>query len=292
MKILSCLHNIINCICLKKKLTTSKKDEHKDILYTNNHHLKKLFDKKTFKIIQEISPKDQMYVFGKAHYFHVGESALKNIKLAILLAGKDFIDIKDILDMPCGHGRVLRMLRAAFPKSQITACDLDRDAVDFCAKTFDANPVYSEEHPDKIQIKDKFDLIWCGSLLTHLNLDRWCEFLNFFNSILKQGGILIFTTHGRFSADMIRCGRFTYGLDPVRLKTLLNEYDRNGFGYSNYAQTDNYGISLSSPSYVLSMLEKIPNFYFLMYNEQGWDEHQDVIACIKRDYKQPIFKNI
>ncbi len=268
------------------------------------YNLREWFEKKTISeivallyrkgsdVIQEISPNDQMFVFGKEHYFHVGESALQCIKIAVLAAGKDFTDIKNILDLPCGHGRVLRMLKVAFPDARITACDLDRDAVDFCARVFGALPVYSEERPDDMQIKDKFDLIWCGSLLTHLNHDRWSEFLNFFNSVLNQGGIIVFTTHGRFSADMIRNGSYTYGLDSIRLKTLLNDYDLTGFGYSDYSHSKNYGISLSSPSYVLSLLEKISDFHFLIYNEQGWDEHQDVISCIKDVYKQPLFKNL
>ena len=96
--------------------------------------------------------------------------------------------------MPCGHGRVLRTLRAAYPQAEIVACDIDTDGVDFCAKTFDAIPVYSKENPEEIDLRRKFDLIWVGSLFTHIRDERWPEFLSFFSRVLAPGCVLIFTT--------------------------------------------------------------------------------------------------
>jgi SAM-dependent methyltransferase len=240
------------------------------------------FFEQDMSVIQEISPNDEMYQGGnKQHYFSVGQSALKCIELALLASDNNLINIKNILDLPSGYGRVLRYLKAFFQDAQITACDIERDAVDFCRRVFNARPIYSEKRPSNIKITDKFDLIWCGSLLTHLNFDRWSEFLNFFHSILNNKGILIFTAHGRYCAERIRSGDFTYGLDDVNLKALLNGFDRDGFYYVNYGSTEDYGISLSTPSYVLTLLETLPDFKLLLYIEQGWDNHHDAIACIK-----------
>jgi len=60
------------------------------------YQLKELFEQKTSNVIREISPNDSMYV-TEEHYFSVGHSALKCIKLAMLAAGKE--DFKNILDM-------------------------------------------------------------------------------------------------------------------------------------------------------------------------------------------------
>src|SRR5262249_53768032 len=158
--------------------------------------------------------------------------------------------LKRILDLPCGHGRVLRVLHAAFPDAEITACDLDKDGVDFCAKTFGAVPVYSAENPALIPVHGPFDLIWCGSLLTHLDKPLWPAFFDFSHAQLSPGGVLVFTVHGREAVHWIRSGKFDYGLgDPP---ALLKEYDQHGFGYQHYpAHTlRNYGISLSSPTWV------------------------------------------
>jgi SAM-dependent methyltransferase len=109
-----------------------------------------------------------MYAGSLDHYLSVGLSGLRIMRLALEIAGAT--DPKAILDLPCGHGRVLRHIRVAFPAARITACDLDRDGVDFCVREFGVNGVYSSSKPAEIPIGDQFDLIWCGSLLTHLSV--------------------------------------------------------------------------------------------------------------------------
>jgi SAM-dependent methyltransferase len=240
---------------------------------TNMNKLRELFEQEATDIIEELSPEDIQYKVNRnlSYYFSVGQSALKCIKLAMLAAGKK--DVKNILDLPCGHGRVLRTLKAAFPEAQITACDIDRNAVDFCARVFGATSVYSKEQPAQIQIKGNFDLIWCGSLLTHVNFDRWVGFLNLFNSLLSPDGILVFTIAGHYVAERLRGGRFTYGLTQNLIHDLLEDYDRDGFGYQDYPSRSNYGISLSSPPWVCVQLEKLPNLRLLNYTERGWNKY-------------------
>jgi SAM-dependent methyltransferase len=124
-----------------------------------------VFTHKTGAVIETISPKDQM--FDRAYpqaYFRYGPSAVRCIELAMLAVGKR--DLAEILDLPCGHGRVLRTLKAAFPMARLTACDIDRDAVDFCADTFAATPVYSSDRVQDIDLRNNFDLIW-GGLSVH-----------------------------------------------------------------------------------------------------------------------------
>lgn len=249
-------------------------------------------------IIREISPNDEMIVTNSPHelkhYFSVGESALNSIKIIFDITKKNSNDIKNILDLPCGHGRVLRHLKSHFPSSSITVCDLNYDAVDFCAKTFDAVPVYSEKNIEQISIKNKFDLIWCGSLFTHLNIDSWHNFLVFFNSILNEQGILIFTVHGLWVAERMKNREANYGLDDDQvLNNMIDSYECKGFGFSPFKpiyminQTkglqENYGISISSPSFVSSYLEKFPNLRLLTNIERGWDQHQDVVAVLREN---------
>jgi SAM-dependent methyltransferase len=198
----------------------------------------------------------------------------------MLAAGKD--DLMNILDLPCGHGRVLRTLKAAFPEAGITACDLNRDGVDFCARAFGATPVYARKLPEEIQIESSFDLIWCGSLLTHLDFERWPGFLRLFQSLLVPDGILVFTTHGRWIAERLRAGTLNIdGIPHKALHDLLTSYDRDGFSYEVYELVEDFGISISSPSWVCRQLEKIPNLRLLNYTEKGWYKHQDAVACVK-----------
>jgi len=243
---------------------------------------KRLFEPNTEGVICDISPNDQMFHNDEeSHYLSVGQSALRCIKLAMLSAGKDSADMQTILDLPCGHGRVLRTLRSAFPHARITACDILKDGVDFCSETFHAIPVYSTDNPDQIPIEGGFDLIWCGSLLTHLSSDRWTGFLDFFNSHLNPEGVFVFSVHGPSCVHAIREGRVSYGLEQGQLTKLLKDYNQFGFGYADYVNTKGYGISVSSPSWVLSRLETLSDLRLVEYMEMAWDEHHDVIACMK-----------
>jgi SAM-dependent methyltransferase len=232
------------------------------------------------EFIRDISEQDAMQKgVPPEAYYRVGLRALAYIRLALAAAGAH--DARKILDLPSGYGRVLRMLKAAFPGAELTACDLNRAAVDFCAETFGAIPAYSAEDPTDLQLTGDYDLIWCGSLLTHLDVAGWRRFLPWFERHLAEGGVLVFTTHGRSIADDIRGGRREY---PVAdLEALGAEYASDGFGYQPYPNHQwAYGISLSSPAWVCRELERCPSLKLIMYTEQGWDGVQDAVTCVRR----------
>src|SRR5690349_8568241 len=112
-------------------------------------------------VIEEISPHDEMYGGDPERYFKVGQSAIDFIQPALRATGLPAPE--RILDLPCGHGRVLRFLKAVFPNAELVACDINRDGVDFCAETFGARPVYSVDDARRVELPGTFDLIWCGS---------------------------------------------------------------------------------------------------------------------------------
>jgi len=240
------------------------------------------------EVIDKISSNDDMYAGSPEHYFTVGFSAMRCIKVAMHAA--NLTDFRSILDFPSGYGRVLRMLKAYFPTARLAACDVNREAVDFCARTFNAIPLYSGRNPRDVRINDRFDLIWVGSLLTHLDARMWGEFLELFISLLNPNGLLLVTTHGRRSAEWIRVGRYLYGLNALQCRRLLSAYEAKGFGYVDYSSSvlsklgmkqHNYGIALASPFWVLSCLNRFADLRLVSYIEYGWDNHQDVIGLMK-----------
>ena len=202
---------------------------------------------------REISPGDAMYIGNDHHYFAVAESAGRAIGLALQVAG--FARPRAILDYGCGHGRVLRLLRYRYPEAAITACDVTREGVDFWASIFGAIPLYGSTRPEEMNVGGPFDLVWSGSLLTHHDQDQWDSMLALWTGSLAEGGVLVFTTHGR-RADHLLMHNDIYGLDPAADCHLLTSYRTNGFGYVDYSTQDwyqgesGYGVSLSSPAWV------------------------------------------
>lgn len=230
---------------------------------------------------RRISPRDAMFRGNADHYFDAGESALHCIATAIGAARRPPSTIRRILDLPCGHGRVLRFLRQAYPGAELVACDLDRDGVDFCAATFGATGVYSRTDVEAIPLSGGFDLIWCGSLLTHLDAAQSAAFLALFSRMLDDRGILVFTTHGRRCERELAAGTNRFGLEEAQARALLLTYERSGFGYVDYRDTPGYGFSLMHPQFVTTHLLADPAWSLLGYHEAGWDKRQDAIALQK-----------
>lgn len=210
-------------------------------------------------------------------YFEVGDSALHCIRVAMEAAGKS--TVSTILDFPCGHGRVLRSLKAAFPDAQLTASDVDRDGVDFCSDTFGATGVYSSQDLEEVDLEGSFDLIWVGSLFTHLPDSRWWSFLDFLIERLAPGGLLLFTTHGRWSARHIREDRSPLAGSRQAQLQLLRGYEASGFGFVGSGDQEAYGTSLTSPAAVLQRIQSFEDLRLVSCFERGWGRHQDVIAC-------------
>src|SRR4051794_39102608 len=141
-------------------------------------------------LIREISPNERVFVHSQAYF----EQALSAVEIIDALIDAE---PRRILDLPSGHGRVMRALRARFPTAEIVACDVLESGVQFCAETFDAVPVHAPTDPRELELEGQFDLIWCGSLLTHLRAQRWTHFMDLFQRHIAKDGTLVATTHGR-----------------------------------------------------------------------------------------------
>ncbi len=242
-------------------------------------------------VIETLAEADQMVEGDEGNYFVNGVAALQSIRVALAAAGSG--EVRVLLDFACGYGRVLRMLKAEFGSAEIVACDLDRGAVDFCREVFGVEGSYATSDPRDLELRADFDLIWCGSLLTHVAAERWPVFLEFFASHLAPGGLVVFTTHGRRFAGWL--GELVVGDDgpdqrrpPFNLLRdeilkLLAGLEREGFGYQAYPNQarEGYGFSLSRPDWVVARILEQPALRLLLLTEGGWAGQQDVVACVK-----------
>ncbi len=225
------------------------------------------------------SPGDKMFVDSEEQYYGIGLSALRVIRLALICAGRT--GSRRILDLPCGHGRVMRYLRAEFPDAEIVGCELERDGADYCAKAFGAIPIYSDPDLTKVEIDGTFDLIFSGSLVTHFGAPQWLEAMRLFESVLEPGGLLVFTTHGRTTEAFMRNG-LDYAMRD-QLENMLAAAASEGFAYNDYEHMPgaNWGISLSRPHWVVRGMEAFSGLRLLSFTEGGWMRHQDVAVYEK-----------
>jgi SAM-dependent methyltransferase len=204
-------------------------------------------------------------------YFEIGQSAVENIAIACLASKIQAVN--KVLDIPCGHGRVLRHLIKLFPNAEIHACDVDVDGVNFCADTFGAIPKYSREELTEVDFDSLYDLIWVGSLFTHTSHEitrRWTSHLVKF---LSPQGIAVSTLHGRWSQYVQKVLPY---INEDSWRGILSDYSVLGYGYRDYTKQEShhfisgsYGVSLVDPYVTVRDLENIPGVRIYLYRERG-----------------------
>ena len=212
------------------------------------------------------------------HYLSVGESALAIIERA--LGG---MEPASILDLPCGFGRVTRVLRARFPQASITVSDLDRPGVDFSAYRFGARGVYSVQDFRELDLGETYDLIWVGSLMTHLPAETTKHLLAMLARSLTPRGLAFITLQGPSIIPRLR--EIGYGLPRASAEKVIEEFERTGFGYCDYVggedvygvslTNDHYGISLTDQPWVQAALAEC-GLQMHAYEVRAWDDHHDV----------------
>ena len=113
-----------------------------------------------------------------AEYYHTGAEAALQLQAQAP-------DAQRILDFGGGYGRVGRFLTAAFPQAKRMVSDPKTSAVDFQIKHFGA---LADDH-------QPVDLLFAGSVFTHLPEADFRSTLNTLLGRLIRGGTLILTLH-------------------------------------------------------------------------------------------------
>lgn len=212
-----------------------------------------------------------------AHYAKVGQSALEEIGGALEAAGRSFGEIGSCLDMPSGYGRVLRLLSREMPAAQITACDVNREAIRFCASELGAVPLRSRGRLETLRL-GRYDLIWCGSLITHLDDRRTEQLLRQFADALMPGGVAVVTVHG----DPPDESDPSYG--PLARPVRAALASRGSFHVAYVGALDDYGHAWHTKEYVSGVFDRVSGgaVELVSFGRRGWDEHQDVLGFQRR----------
>lgn len=234
-------------------------------------------------VIEKISDNDWMWKGNqnKRAYLDAGWSVGRVLFSASLIAGRM---PARVLDFGCGHGRVMRWMRALYPAAEIIASDRVRDAVDFCAQTFGAVPVYSDDSYEDIPLGGDFDMIWLGSIYTHLPMHLWSKLTRLLYRNLRQGGLLVFSYAGPHVADLIIGGERNAFADIAEdeMNTFLKSYRETGFGYSRHEGVGDreWGRSIISHERLFTFLKE-EGLSISLLGERLYGSRQDIVGTQK-----------
>ncbi|HDR9132623.1 TPA: methyltransferase domain-containing protein [Burkholderia vietnamiensis] len=234
------------------------------------------FDQIRRTIDWKMAPEDPMFAGNMDHYSSVGESALKSIIAARLLANVG--TPSSILDFACANGRVTRWLRAAYPNSDLHVADINHEWADWSAQTFGATAWYSTSDLRDLarQAPRRFDQIWCGSLATHISPHQTTALIRTFFQWLEPNGVAIITMHGRRFIKNAINRTHAYFPEPLSIEPLLSDMTSTGFGYIPHPGQD-HGISAATPEWLIRTIREV-GARVVSFSEHAWDNHQDVVA--------------
>ena len=160
-------------------------------------------------------------------------------------------------------------------------CDLDRGGVEFCARAFSGEGIVSEAELTRVPLPT-VDVIWVGSLFTHVDRIRATRWLTYLVEHLTPHGVLVATFHGRYTIEFQK--RYPM-IDPTSWASVLAQYERTGFGYAPYgsAEFGDYGVSLAKASAIVDIVSGIDGVRLIGYVERGWADNHDVVMVAKHD---------
>jgi hypothetical protein len=160
--------------------------------------------------------------------------------------------------------------------------DLDASGVEFCQISFDAIPIFSKIELAEVKLPENLDVIWIGSLFTHLDEDRTTRWLKYLCQHLGNHGVLLATFHGLWSIDQQPGSPM---INDDAWKKIVAGYRTTGYGYERYTEFDlgDYGISVSSAAKILEIATTIKGTRVLAYTERGWANNHDVLIITRND---------
>ena len=155
-----------------------------------------------------IHENDQMLLHSLRHHgdAHVALSQYHNVALQQYNAMRQILhqfhppphDRLRFLDFACGYGRLIRLLTLFMPAGNVTASEIQPEAVRFVEDRFGVRGLLSHLDPTQFRPVETFGFIWVASLFSHLPEDLFHAWLARLWALVDQtggGGALCFSVH-------------------------------------------------------------------------------------------------
>jgi SAM-dependent methyltransferase len=171
-----------------------------------------------------------------------------------------------ILDFACGYGRVGRHFKNVMPEVKYVGMDIHDDAVRFNRDTLGLEMMKSTQKTEEFYVGQTFDFIFALSFFSHVRREHFLGWLSELHGILKPGGVLMISTHGQMSHQLL-------------MPEVIVDYD----GYGMIATSEQFDLStdfyihaITYPAYVEAMVSSLKGLKLLNFSEGFWFGHQDM----------------
>lgn len=147
---------------------------------------------------------------------------------------------------------------------------------------FGALPVYSDRDLSKVTLPRNLDVIWCGSLVTHLPLAQCVQLVDMLIDALAPGGIVGITWCSR-GMDYAQRHIFKTINDDA-YGEIARQVEAAGFGYAPYPGWPDgaYGMTFVTMRWLGELIARRTDSYVLSFAEKDWHGAQDVLWLVKR----------
>jgi len=198
-----------------------------------------------------------------------------------------------ILDFGCGTSRILRYLVEFMPGPQYYGSEVFRKNIEWGRSAF---PEVTYLHHDNSAIIDmpdnSFDIIYAYSIFAHFEENVHRQWLSELCRLLKKGGLIIVTVHGKTILERCRDEESVSGPMCIADKNYEELYDKfNKHGYVFYSCYDSqhlskggldseiFGITYISAEYITNNWSN--KFRILEIDEGAISKWQDYVVMTK-----------
>jgi SAM-dependent methyltransferase len=161
-----------------------------------------------------------------------------------------------IYEWGCGPARVIRHLSTLFNKASIAGSDYNTATIEWCSQNISrVNFVVNGLNPPLTYEDQKFDMVYCISVFTHLSEETGKNWMKELIRILKPNGVLVFSTLGNssYQTELLPSEKQTYDGHGVVVRGQYKE------GRKMYLAVHNPSFVKNTLLNELNLLEHLPN---------------------------------
>jgi SAM-dependent methyltransferase len=256
-----------------------------EILRLGNYFLPQVFNKKT-GLTSKVPPlhvPDLSNPIG----FHCGTLYYGDLVIeAMLRCDRSIEKNKNYLDFGCSSGRVVRVLKAAYPESNWLGCDPVMEAIEWAKENLPGIDFFNSLQIPPLPYDDnQFSMVFAISIWSHFSEKAAIAWFKEINRIIEPGGLLIFSTHGLNSLQF----HYQHHLKPetdierageVLLETGFCYEDVFKPGNTNGLDCSDWGNCYILPEWILRNL--LGDWKLLLYQVGRAELNQDVYVLEKK----------